>query len=413
MLGFAYLKTLPGPRGSRAGWSLMAPLALSLVLAATIPALAQGGQKLDQFSRSYITPFPTGNHYKLAVLGDSLGDGIWAGLYRIFKEDSNIEVVRKSRVSTGFTRVDYFDWNAALGDILKTDTVHIAVIMVGANDLQSIVIDKRWYKPGTDQWRQVYGDRIDRFIKRLKESRVAVYWVGLPIMRGEDHNQGMQVMNEIFREKAFINGVKYIDTWNGFADEFGRYSAYGPDLTGQMRRLRAEDGVHFTMSGYVKLAHFVEREIRRDLRVARAERNIPLAGSEEEQARAVRRTRPAPAAGAVRPAESSAQAASSAPSESLAPTKSVAAGMEIVRPALGETAATIPANYAPPGEVIAHDMSGGLTALATISPMNDSNLLAGSQQLPLAQRPYYRVLIRGEQLKSKPGRADDFSWPPS
>jgi len=30
----------------------------------------------------------------------------------------------------------------------------------------------------------------------------------------------------------------------------------------------------------------------------------------------------------------------------------------------------------------------------------------------LSQRPYYKVLIRGEQLDPKSGRADDFAWPP-
>jgi hypothetical protein len=30
----------------------------------------------------------------------------------------------------------------------------------------------------------------------------------------------------------------------------------------------------------------------------------------------------------------------------------------------------------------------------------------------LSQRPYYKVLIKGEQLPAKAGRADDFAWPP-
>ena len=38
---------------------------------------------------------------------------------------------------------------------------------------------------------------------------------------------------------------------------------FGPDYEGQMRRLRSSDGVYFTKSGARKLAHYVEREIRR------------------------------------------------------------------------------------------------------------------------------------------------------
>ena len=43
--------------------------------------------------------------------------------------------------------------------------------------------------------------------------------------------------------------------------------------------------MHFTSRGYLKLAHFVEKEIRRDLNLAKLERNIPLAGNEDEQAK--------------------------------------------------------------------------------------------------------------------------------
>ena len=35
-------------------------------------------------------------------------------------------------------------------------------------------------------------------------------------------------MNEIYREKAFINGAKYIDVWNGFMDEGGGSAPTAP-----------------------------------------------------------------------------------------------------------------------------------------------------------------------------------------
>ena len=101
----------------------------------------------------------------------------------------------------------------------------------------------------------------------------------------------MQLLNELFREKAYFNGIKFIDTWNGFTDQFGRYSAFGPDVSGRVRRLRKSDGIHFTEAGYIKLAHYVEREIKRDLAAAKEERNIPLAGDTPEQTRILRRAR--------------------------------------------------------------------------------------------------------------------------
>ena len=43
----------------------------------------------------------------------------------------------------------------------------------------------------------------------------------------------------------------------------GKYSNYGPDYEGQVRRLRLSDGVFFTKYGAVKLARYVEHELRR------------------------------------------------------------------------------------------------------------------------------------------------------
>ena len=61
-----------------------------------------------------------------------------------------------------------------------------------------------------------------------------------------------------FASDTYISGVKFVDTWSGFTDQLGAFSAYGPDLTGQSKRLREPDGISFTARGNRKLANFVE-----------------------------------------------------------------------------------------------------------------------------------------------------------
>ncbi len=202
---------------------------------------------------------------KLIVLGDSLGDGIWAGLYRAFRSYKNIKVVRKSKTSTGFVRLDYFDLTANLEKILRTTKVDIAVIMVGANDRQTIRSKDGRHRPGSKRWREIYASRVDTFIKKLTRRGVKVYWVGLPITRKKKFAKHMKMLNEIFREQARVNNVQYIETWNVFTDAKGNYSAYGKDIKGQVRKLRANDGVHFTMRGYRKLAVAAELDIWADI----------------------------------------------------------------------------------------------------------------------------------------------------
>ena len=168
------------------------------------------------------------------------------------------------------------------------EPLHVAVVMVGVNDRYNIRISVRdRFVVGTDEWREEYGRRVDRVVKTLKKRGAAVYWVGQPIMRRPDANEPAQVMNDVVREKAYLNGIKYIDITAQFADDAGNYTPYGPDLAGKQRLVREADGVLFSWAGYRKLAHFVEREIKRDLAQARSDRSIPLAGAETEQKRIV------------------------------------------------------------------------------------------------------------------------------
>jgi len=311
------------------------------------------------------------------------------------------------------------------------------VVMFGANDNQAIKSGKEYVKPGTDAWDDLYGQRVEAFVKKLRSKNLAVYWTGLPIMRSPDDSDDAEALNDIYREKSFINGAKFIDTWSGFTDESGRYSAVGPDMTGQIRRLRDDDGVHFTPRGYLKLAHFAEKEIRRDLSLAKLERNIPLAGNEDEQAKVMGRvvspgkplppsdTAPeAPAEEASEPAQAEAPAGAEGEAAEPAPPaiqQSKVGEVDVIRPVISQTTLDAAQNMTPQGaaasladaENIASDLPGGLTALASISAVSDPSVASSKPRLPLAQRPYYRVLIKGEQLKPKAGRADDFTWPRS
>ena len=82
------------------------------------PAFAQG----VEFQRSYVEPFPPGDRYRVVVIGDSLADGLWSGVYRSFQEDTNLEIVNKSKPGSGFARPDSYDWTASLDDILSDGT---------------------------------------------------------------------------------------------------------------------------------------------------------------------------------------------------------------------------------------------------------------------------------------------------
>ena len=283
------------------------------------------------------------------------------------------------------------------------------------------------------RWRNEYGARVDRLMKILKKGGRAVYWVGLPNMRRGQDNERAQLMNDIFRERAYLNGVRYIDSYASFIDEGGGYSDYGPDVTGKVRRLRDTDGVHFTDAGYRKLAHFVERELRRDLAQARKERSIPLAGdaTEQSQVNPDRARLKAESAhgqdgeGQARQGGVAAPAPGGARDQKADPGKvdvkivgpdgtEQVVTVDIVRPAIPASIVALVTRKqsidraAQMGDILVDQIPGGLTVMSSIMPPRGG---AGRRRLSPTQTPYFRVFERGERLVPKPGRADDFAWP--
>lgn len=195
--------------------------------------------------------------YNVVVLGDSLGDGMWAGLYHVLRTDKRFNVIKKSKVATGFSRHDYYDWNQAVREIAAETRIDIAVVVMGTNDRQAIVENGQRYALFDDNWREVYKQRVDDFTATLKGTGAQIYWLELPVMRSPRFGGDMEQFNEIFEERARFNNVTFVGTDGLATGADGGYTAYGADRSGRTRLLRAEDGIHFTMAGYELLGERV------------------------------------------------------------------------------------------------------------------------------------------------------------
>jgi len=394
-------------------------------MAVAAPASAQDAG----LGGSFITPFPQNDTYQVTVVGDWLADGLLGGLLEAFASSpSGANFARKRYKLSGLRR------NRDIDDLERdfaNDPSQIAIVMLGVEDRYSL--SSRRNVKADEKWRADYGARVDRAMKILKKGGRAVYWVGLPNMRRWRDNERAQIMNDVYREKAYLNGVRYIDAYASFIDEGGGYSDYGPDVTGKIRRLRYSDGIHFTDAGYRKLAHFVERELRRDIAQARLERSIPLAGAPAEQAKVNpdRARLKADAARAKGKKGEVAKAGVAAPAPAGARAQKADVGkvnikvpgpggtekvvtVDIVRPAIPASVVALmtrrsSANRAAQmGDILVDQIPGGLTVMSSIVPPRGG---AGRRGLSPTQTPYYRVFERGERLVPKPGRIDDFSWP--
>ncbi|MFY9956796.1 SGNH family hydrolase, partial [Bradyrhizobium sp.] len=206
------------------------------------------------------------------------------------------------------------------------------------------------YEFREDRWVELYSKKIEEMIAVVKSRGVPVVWVGLPAIRGPKGTADILFLDSLYRDAAGKAGITYVDVWDGFVDEAGRFLQKGPDFEGQIRQLRSYDGVYFTKPGARKLAHYVEREITRLL----AARSAPIA--------------------------------------------------------LPTEPATPDAN-AVPGEPAPRPLAGPILPLVASSVGTDQ-LLGGPGSRPAAVDALAaRTLVKGEALTPPAGRADDFAWP--
>ena len=206
------------------------------------------------------------------------------------------------------------------------------------------------YQFREERWVELYTKKIEEMIAVMKSKGVPVLWVGLPAVRGAKATADMLFLDSLYRDAAGKAGITYVDVWDGFVDEAGRFLQKGPDFEGQPRKLRSDDGVYFTKPGARKLAHYVEREITRLL----AARSGPIA----------------------------------LPTEPATPDANAVPGQPAPRP-----------------------LAGPILPLVASSVGTDQ-LLGGPGSRPAAVDALAaRTLVKGEPLAPPAGRADDFVWP--
>src|SRR5215471_1800710 len=346
----------------------------------------------------------------IVLMGDDMADWLAYGLEDVFSDTPEISVVRKTKLNSGLLHYDTkgdLDWWHVARDTLAQKKVDYVVMMLGLGDRQAIRVkdlaketdtrdqqakdqagkdpqakdrpakdgaekkdgqkaattndtdengtssaqrNKKTAEFRSEEWEKIYSRRIDDTIAALKSKGVPVIWVGLPPLRGSSSSSDAAYLNELYRARAERAGIKYVDVWDGFVDEAGKYSNYGPDYEGQVRRLRLNDGIFFTKAGAIKLARYVEQELSRYM-----SNRVPVAlpsGSLE-----------------------------AAPSESK-PTE---------RPLMGPI---IP-----------------LTGTAKDKDKDSDNLLGVPGSSPaLGDAIATKVLTKGETLAAPAGRADNFAW---
>lgn len=216
--------------------------------------------------------------YFVAVLGDSLAVLLHQGLQEAFADQGELAFARKARESSGLVREDFYNWQKAAADLLNgQERLDLAVMMVGSNDRQALRDGTVDVEPLSPRWREIYAARVEAFMRQFRERGVKLVWVGMPPMRVEKMSSDLAELNEIYRQAAGRSGVAYVDIWDAFLNDSGKYDANGPDVNGAVVKLRTIDGVHLTKAGARKAAHFLEADIKRAFEATRPATDPDLA----------------------------------------------------------------------------------------------------------------------------------------
>ncbi|WEZ82545.1 DUF459 domain-containing protein [Rhizobium sp. 32-5/1] len=197
------------------------------------------------------------------VVGDFIAGSLGDGLKTAFEATPGIVIETRANGSSGLVRDDYFDWPAILPSYGAELKPSLIIVSIGANDRQQMSIDGQKEKFRTEKWLAEYTRRVFSFAALARSQNVPLLWVGMPPFQSGSMTADMVTLNGIFRTETEKAGGEFIDIWDGFVDENGKFVLTGSDINGQQVRLRGSDGINLTKAGKRKLAFYVEKDIRR------------------------------------------------------------------------------------------------------------------------------------------------------
>jgi uncharacterized protein len=200
---------------------------------------------------------------KVLVIGDFMASALADGLNMATVSDAGIAIEKGTDGSSGLVRTDHLDWPVTLKAQIEKLKPALIVIMLGSNDRQQMSVNGQKEKFRSEAWNNEYEKRISAVIAVATQNKVPFIWTGLPSFQSPSLSADAATLNSLYRTKAEMAGGVFIDIWDGFADENGKFIASGSDINGQPVRLRGSDGLSLTKAGKRKMAFYLEKDMKR------------------------------------------------------------------------------------------------------------------------------------------------------
>lgn len=191
----------------------------------------------------------------LLFLGDSLAQGMFLSLNPVLRRRPSPRLINGTLHATGVTRTDEHDWTSVSRDLVAQHQPQLVVFWIGANDFRPLVVreERARHRFGTPGYAEHYARRVTEMVGHATQGGARALWLGLPNMREAQFAGAVRQLNAIQQAAAEAAGAIWVDTWEATSDAEGRYLPAVPVQT-TTRPFRAEDGVHFTGWGYLRIA---------------------------------------------------------------------------------------------------------------------------------------------------------------
>ncbi len=204
------------------------------------------------------------NAAKILVVGDFLAGGMGRELEKLYAANANVVIISKTDPSSGLVRDDVINWPEYIPTLIEEFKPAAIVALVGMNDRQKLWTVEGKPEKLSEAWLAEYNTRVSKIASIGISQKIPLVWVGLPPVRSGKMNADYLVFNEIYRTKiAAAGGGEYVDIWDGFTNEEGKFVSAGPDINGQIVRLRGSKGINMTRAGRAKLAFFADKALQK------------------------------------------------------------------------------------------------------------------------------------------------------
>lgn len=243
-------------------WGLFFAASMSLTNAQDSGPLIGSDALPQEQATDLITPELNDGVERILVIGDSMAGGLGAGMVRMAAGDPNVQITSRFNESSGITRPEIYDWAAAIPKIMEGKNFSSVVVLMGLNDHQDIRGVSGRFVFNSPEWINAYQANIDSIADALKTQNVKVYWLSEPPMGDAAYDADMKLVSALQQMRVSAKGAIYVDTRPQLSNTDGSYMDFGPDDTGELKKLRQRDGVTFLKQGNNKFGQIILAAIK-------------------------------------------------------------------------------------------------------------------------------------------------------